>query len=248
LQHEVLRNLAVVEALGGTVEDDALEIRLSDQDRQAASRRLRGSRPASKLIALGIGAQAASRRWPLERYAQALSLLERHFQVQPVILCSQEEQEPAAELAKILHVEPILLAGAPLREVCAVLARCELFLGNDSGPAHLAAAMDCSTIVVSRHPRDGDPNHPNSPHRFAPHGRNCCVLQPDQGLGLCHESCQAPEAHCIKAVAVADVVTAALQFVSPETGSRPAVGHHVGWPVLVAPINNHQFQGTLAAR
>ena len=47
-----------------------------------------------------------------------------------------------------------------------MLERCDLFIGNDSGTAHLAAAMDCKTIVISRHPRDGDPNHSNSPVRF----------------------------------------------------------------------------------
>ena len=63
-----------------------------------------------------------------------------------------------------------------LREVCAVLECCDIFIGNDSGCAHLAAAVGCSTIVVSRHPSDGDPNHYNSPVRFAPYANNARVF------------------------------------------------------------------------
>jgi len=90
-----------------------------------------------------------------------------------------------------------------------VLERCDLFIGNDSGAAHLAAAMDCRTIVISRHPRNGDPNHGNSPLRFAPYGREVRVLQPPAGLDACTDCCRVPEPHCITAVSVDDVFAAA---------------------------------------
>ena len=97
-----------------------------------------------------------------------------------------------------------------LREVCAVLERCDLFIGNDSGCAHLAAAMNCKTIVISRHPRDGDPNHCNSPLRFAPHCAQCdasCNLP--TGLDACMKACRFAEPHCITGVSVDRVVAAA---------------------------------------
>ncbi len=186
VRHEVVRNLAVVEALGGTVQDSSLELRLTERDREFASQLLASVPAGTKVIAVGIGANTAGRRWPLECYAECVSRLAREVQVQPVILCSASERAQASQLAKLLHHEPIILSGAPLRKVCAVLERCDLFIGNDSGPAHLAAAMDCKTIVVSRHPQDGDPNHGNSPLRFAPYAEDVRVLTARDWTGLLH--------------------------------------------------------------
>jgi ADP-heptose:LPS heptosyltransferase len=303
VQHEVRRNLAVVEALGGAVHDSRLEVRLTEHDRESAARLLANVAVSTRIIALGIGASSTGRRWPLVCYAEAVSRLARQVRVQPVILCSAGEREQALRLAALLNAyensiceivmdekslnllqpqahrggigfspgrkslcesyvpsawversgnksapqgrislaqhgadggmlgkvgnqsEPrrgdtglidnrwdckaIILAGAPLREACAVLERCDLFIGNDSGTAHLAATMECKTIVISRHPRDGDPNHSNSPLRFGPYCRQARVLQPATGLDACTAGCRVTGPHCITAVSVDDVVSAA---------------------------------------
>ena len=220
VRHEVARNLAVLEALGATVQDSSLELLLTERDRAFASCLLASIPSSSSLIALGIGANSAGRRWPLGRYAECVSRLSRLVRVQPVIVCSAGERQQALHLAKLLSCEPIILSGVPLRQVCAVLQRCDLFIGNDSGAAHLAAAMDCKTIVTSRHPRNGDPNHGNSPLRFAPYGREVRVLQPPTGLDACTACCQVPEPHCITAVSVDDVLAAAARML----GSEPSCG------------------------
>ena len=209
VQHEVMRNLAIVNRLGGTVHDSRLEVRLTERDRELASRLLEGVPASTKVIALGIGANSSGRRWPISRYADAVSQLAAQTRVQPVIVCSALECEPALKLAQLLTDEAIILAGTPLRVACAVLERCDLFIGNDSGTAHLAAAMNCKTIVISRHPRDGDPNHSNSPLRFAPYCQEARVLQPATGLEACTDSCRVTAPHCIEGILVEDVVSAA---------------------------------------
>lgn len=219
VRHEVLRNLAIVEALGGTVSDDSLEIRLTERDRRKASILLAQAAPSSKLVAIGIGAHSPGRRWPLERYSEALLQLAREYPIQSVVVCSAAESGEAMKLATLLPRRTIIVSGASLREVCAVLERCDLFLGNDSGCAHLAAAVNCKTIVISRHPRNGDPNHFNSPVRFAPHGSDVRVLQPATGLDGCKAACRSLEPHCIKAVAVASVVAIARKMLRESRSS-----------------------------
>jgi ADP-heptose:LPS heptosyltransferase len=216
VRHEVVRNLAVVEAFGATVRDGRLEVPLTGRDRDFASRLLTNVPASSKMIALGIGANSAGRRWPLQRYAECVSRVARKVRVQPVIVCSASERAQARQLAELLTCEPIILSGAPLRGVCAVLERCDIFIGNDSGTAHLAAAMNCKTIVISRHPRDGDPNHGNSPLRFAPHCTEALVLQPATGLDACRASCRVRGPHCITAVSVDEVVAAARKMLGRE--------------------------------
>lgn len=211
-RHEVLRNLAMVEALGGKPSDNTLEIRLTEPDRRRASQWVAPVASSAKLIAIGIGAHSPGRRWPLARYARTVSQLARKHTIQAVVVCSAAERAQAAQLAESLPGKAIIVSGARLREVCALLERCDLFIGNDSGCAHLAAAMACRAIVISRHPRHGDPNHFNSPVRFAPHGKCIRVLQPAVGLDGCESACVRSEPHCICSVTVDDVVTAAGQL------------------------------------
>ncbi len=224
VQHEVDRNLAIVTALGGKVENRRVEMRLTDNDRKFASELLTHHDPRRLLVAIGIGGRAASRKWPLQRYAECIARLNQWHDVQPVIVCSHDEDAEASELSVMLPAPPYILSGVPLRAVCAALERCDLFLGNDTGTAHLAAAMDCPTLVVSKHPVGGDPNHANSPERFAPRCARHRVVRPVAGQRECVASCGSPQAHCILRVTVDRVVAAAAELLPQfERAPRPRV-------------------------
>jgi heptosyltransferase-2 len=228
LQHEVDRSLAIVEALGGKSKSPRLEIRLTDNDHKFAAELFTHHDPRRMLIAVGIGGRAASRRWPLERYAETIAQLNQHRPVQPVILCSDDEDTWASQLCVMLKVPPYVLSGMPLRAACAVLEKCDLFVGNDTGTAHLAAAMECPTIVISRHPTNGDRNHANSPARFGPRCAHSRVLQPLAVVGGCVMSCRSREAHCILKVTVDRVVAAALELLPGERPAAPVRERELG--------------------
>lgn len=242
VRHEVVRNLMVLEALGGTVQDSRLEVWLTERDREAAMRLLATVPLTTKLIALGIGAKSAGRRWPLQRYAECFNLLAQQVAARPVVVCSAREREAAMGLANLLHCPPIILSGAPLREACAVLEHCDLFLGNDSGTAHLAAAVDCKTVVISRHPQGGNPGHDNSPLRFGPYCKTARVLQPATGLEGCTESCQVLKPHCILAVSVDQAVAAAramLLGAPPDVQTKRGKRHVFSNSEIASFLNCH---------
>ena len=209
VRHERLRNLAVAEALGATAQDARVKLHVTERDRRHASQLLAKAPLSAKLVAIGIGAASPGRRWPLERYAEAVRLLEREHRICPVVVCSGAEFGEAVTLANLLPQWPIIVSGARLRDVAAVLERCELFIGNDSGAAHMAAAMGCKVVVISRHPRNGGANHFNSPVRFAPRGRQVRVLQPERGLDECRDACHSPKPHCIRQISAEEVAEAA---------------------------------------
>jgi heptosyltransferase-2 len=209
-RHEVERNIAIVEALAGEVDETATEITLTAEDREYANRVLHTAPSDSVLLVLGIGAQSPGRRWPLERYSAGIDELSEQYPVHTIITCAPSEHQQASRLADALPTASIICDSAAIRETCALLARCDLFIGNDTGAAHLAAAMKCPTIVISRHPRHGDPDHPNSPARFTPWGVPTRVLQPERGLDNCNARCrEISRPHCIMQVFVPNVVAAA---------------------------------------
>jgi heptosyltransferase-2 len=230
LQHEVLRNLDIVKAMGGKIADSRLEINLTQRDRDFASQLLATVPTSTTVLAIGIGGRSPGRRWPLQNYAETLKRLAEERRVQPVIICSREESEEARKLGKLLPREPILVSGIPLRKVCGVVERCALFIGNDNGSAHLAGAMNCRVIVISRHPKNGDLNHANSPLRFAPYCDHVRVLQPAAGLDDCSAACLSLIPHCIRAVGVDQVVAAAREMLRSEPRSFAGVHPTMGPP------------------
>src|SRR5262249_16097545 len=155
---EVHRSLAVARSIGAPSSDDRLQVQIVDRDRKRAAKFLTGVPASARLIAIGIGAHSPGRRWPLSRYAETVNPLGATNNIQPVIVCSSAELGDSLKLDELLDRPAVIMSGVRLREVCALLERCELFIGNDSGCAHLAAAMNCKVLVISRHPRDGDPD------------------------------------------------------------------------------------------
>jgi ADP-heptose:LPS heptosyltransferase len=77
-----------------------------------------------------------------------------------------------------------LVGKTTLRQAAAVLEHCTLFIGNDSGLKHLAAAAGIPVVEISGFRKGGDPNHPNSPSRFHAWGVPHRVAQPLPGPGM----------------------------------------------------------------
>jgi ADP-heptose:LPS heptosyltransferase len=70
--------------------------------------------------------------------------------------CAGEHRQPACELPEARFLN---LSGCPFEEMLALCAQPSLFVGNDSGPMHLAAALGNPVVALFG---------PTSPHRFAP--------------------------------------------------------------------------------
>ncbi len=111
-----------------------------------------------------------------------------------------------------------------LRQSAALLRRCAALIGMDSGPAHIAAAVDTPVAVVSCHPASGDPGHENAPQRFGPWGDpvRILVLQPPQPIAPCTRACTADEPHCIQAHAPAQLVHRLGAFIQAQLARGPA--------------------------
>ena len=225
VKHEVQRNLDLLRALGGDVANDELELWLTDEDREFARRaiaRVTGAGDAP-LIALGVGASATKRRWPIERYAELAVWLKEQFGARLVVLGGPGEEALGAVVSRVLGNGCLDLVGrTTLGQAAAVLERASLFVGNDTGTMHLAAAVHTPVVAISCHPRSGLAEHPNSPVRFGPWGVPSRVLQPADALAPCVATCESEDAHCIALVDVESVGQAVLELSSETRAAREA--------------------------
>jgi len=91
----------------------------------------------------------------------------------------------------------------------ALLKRCRLYIGHDTGAMHIAAAVGVPVVEISCHPKTGSPYSWNAPERFGPWGVPCRVLRPERPLPPCREECDAREPHCITQITAEEVLEAA---------------------------------------
>jgi ADP-heptose:LPS heptosyltransferase len=144
--HETLRFLQVAALVGGVA--DGLEPRLTvtDRDRDELSRAL-GDLPRG-LVAVHPGARDPRRRWPVERFAEVADQIER-----PIAVTGTEVERDLVE-GVIAAMRPssrpvIPVVGAlGIGGLAALYERCDLVIGNDTGPRHLAAAVGTPTVAV----------------------------------------------------------------------------------------------------
>ncbi len=101
------------------------------------------------VVAIHPGSGSERKNWPVEKYASICRWLIDELAVQLLVVKGEADERVVESLLTALAPRRVrLAAGLTLVELAAVLERCSLFLGNDSGITHLAAAVDTRTIAL----------------------------------------------------------------------------------------------------
>ena len=126
------------------------------------------------LIALNAGAtNSQAKCWPVERFAALADLLAAQCGAQIVLLGAPSEHENAAQvLARMQTRGALNLAGeTDLGQLIGLLARCALLVSNDTGPAHIAAALGRPTLTLFG---------PTNEFETAPTGERAALVRADE--------------------------------------------------------------------
>ncbi|MGB8954479.1 MAG: glycosyltransferase family 9 protein, partial [Tumebacillaceae bacterium] len=114
------------------------------------------------------GSTAISRRWPAAAFVWLGQELIEQQDANVLLVGSPDERSALIKMAERIDEETMVAAGrTSLHELAALLSLCKVFVGNDSGPMHLAAAMGVRTIGLFG---------PNTPVKWGPLGAGNHVL------------------------------------------------------------------------
>lgn len=219
--HEVEKNLEVIKYLGGQVNENKMELWFTKEDEDIARVILdKGSNSPdlNKVVAFCPGASRAKNIWPLSKFVELGFMLNQYHNIRIVVIGGPGEEDYGECLVRNLGDKVFNLIGKlTLRQTAAVLKKCSLYVGNDTGPMHLAAAVGTPVVAISQHPRDGLPQHQNSPERFGPWDVPSVVVQPKKAVPPCVDSCSAMESHCICTVEVDQVKEAVFQLLGEKS-------------------------------
>lgn len=171
-------------------------------------------------IVIAPGAMVPRKLWPTENFAQVMKELLRRDSYNFVVIGTEEEAPICRELVERFPDRAISLAGkTSLHQLIAIMANTTLFIGNDSGPAHIAGALGVPTVVVNFFPSLCKLEHDSSPARFRPCGPQVAIVQPAGPLPPCNPCCSMQEPHCIQQVNVDQVLAAAEALLHPATSA-----------------------------
>lgn len=217
-KHEVEQNLSIIHFLGGEIKEDSLELWLGEKDEIFAEEfiKIHNIGHEDFLIALGPGAGSPKRQWPPQLFVELGEWLIKRYKAKLLVIGGCKENAIGQMLRNKLGRNVLNMAGmTTLRQAAALLKRCRLFIGNDSGPMHLAAAVGTPVIELSCHPMSSSKNNSvNSPYRFGPWRVRSIILQPERALPPCVEECIVNQPHCILGITIEQVKQAVLKILS----------------------------------
>jgi len=146
-QHETLRNMNLIEFLGIPAEVPRPEFPLGPADHVAAQALLNNfPRP---WIGIHTSARDITRRWPPQRFVTAARKIQSQYGG-TIVLIGEESDREAIQVEPDRLGPPFLdLSGRTTLPVSgAVINRLDIFLTNDTGPAHIAYALKTPTVTI----------------------------------------------------------------------------------------------------
>ncbi len=199
--HETTRNLDVLKQAGIPTPVQTTTFSVTAEDKKWASDFLATHQIDRKhpLIAIHPGSPIELKRWLPERFAELADWLIAQKGAQILFVGVKDEIEIITEIQAHMQGESISIAGeTTLTQLASILHTCNVFIGNDSGPMHLAAAVGIHTIGLYG---------PGDPTRFGPVGAKCQTIRQKLDCPPCPgTTCRFGEEGCMSKIQVADVI------------------------------------------
>ena len=212
MRHEVERQLALVRSVGFHADDEHLLFRYRVNDVLNMRRKFEqaGGDLRRPYVVVHPGASAASRRWPAARFGTAADAIAATTDCQVVFTGGRGEDALVAEAQAGMHQPGFSLAGQlTLGELAALIAGAQVTLCNNSGPAHIAAAVGAPVVVLYALT---NPQH-------TPWKGKSRVLNHDVPCRNCLKSaCPDAQHPCLNLVQSDEVSDAALEMISALPG------------------------------
>lgn len=181
-QHLIDHHLSSLKSLGITLSSATPTIYLPNEEKEWAEGffRQRGL-DRHEIIALHPGSGSRKKAWPPERFAALGRALIREGASRRLLIIQGPADEWAVEgvVAGLGGVPHLVVRDMPIIKLAALVSRAGLFIGNDSGCSHLAAALGVPTLALFG---------PTDPQCWAPRGERASWLQGKIGCAPCTQA------------------------------------------------------------
>jgi len=211
--HQIHEYLHLVSALGANPAPLAPRLMVTPEELKAVREKFGLEKVSGPIFGLNPGAEyGPAKRWPVEKFIAAASEIRKRTNCVWLIFGGKSDRELASKIASAIHDSRFAihdLAGkTSLRELMALMKICRVLLTNDTGPMHVAAALDTPVVVPfgSTSQELTGPGLPdNARHR---------LLKSDAPCAPCFRRECPIDLRCLNGISVERVAAAVLEITS----------------------------------
>ncbi|MFH1678528.1 MAG: glycosyltransferase family 9 protein [Candidatus Omnitrophota bacterium] len=210
-KHVVEYHLELLKLLGKEPRYHKLELYLKQDEKDWAEKALKNNGVSKDNLIIGIipgggaswGRQSYLKHWPAKGFAQVADKLAEACRAKIIVFSGASDREIGADVIQKMN-QPVIdmAARTDLRQLAALISRCNLIITNDGGPLHLAVALGIKSISLFG-PVDERVYGPYSP------GPDFIVLKKDFDCHPCYRKFRVPECgyqlRCLTAISVEEV-------------------------------------------
>ena len=215
--HRIEYDLTTVRQLGLAPATSRPALYVSPDDDRAAKRAMeeliRDDDGTSKVIVIQPGARYPLKVWPQERFAELADRLSKALPCRILLGGDAKERVIAEAVRERTQCRPTVVAGRfSLLEFGALAKQCDLFIGNDGGAMHVAAAVGTPVVALFG---------PTYPQRWAPRGAPSEILYKGLDCRACyHPVCvRRQEENCMRLISVDEVFHACMRLLQNASGT-----------------------------
>ncbi len=205
--HMVDYNLAALAPLGISSEQVRPSLRTGPDDELAADRLVyEGGLTGVPWVMIHPGARYWFKAWPAERFAALIDRLGQE-EIAVGLVGDRRDHEVVEHIRGLTKRRPVSFVGrTSLLELAALMRRCALFIGNDAGPMHMAAAVGTPVVALFG---------PSDPAVWGPYSSWATAIYKGLDCRACfHPTCRRGIENCMQQVAVDEVLKAVKKYLS----------------------------------
>ena len=180
-RHAVTRYLEVLQKHGIDTTDAYPHLQLTEDEQATVHRFLTEAGITSERLLIGIhpGGNWVYKLWDVEKYASVANALCKEQNAAILLFAGPNERALQTQVSEIMDISPLLVKTENLRHLAALISVCDAYIGNDTGPMHIASAVDTPVVALF-----GSTNH----IRSGPYGDKHTIVQSGINLGCnpCH--------------------------------------------------------------
>ena len=167
-EHQVYYYLNLLENLGFTIQEPSLHLKIRKEELEWVNELLRQLKISPKSLIIGMNPGSfygSAKRWPIENFAKLGIKFANELNAKVFIFGSKKEKFLRNKLSDLTGNNRNIynfIGKTTLRELIALISKCQLFISNDSGPMHIANALRIPIIAIfgPTNPEQTRPFHP----------------------------------------------------------------------------------------
>lgn len=208
IRHEVERQLDLVKEIGCVSRDERFSLSVPGSAIRSVRQLLRrlNNESVQPTVMIHPGATALSRRYPPEHFAVVADLIVKELETNVVFTGAVSELDLVELVRSLMTMPSHSLAGRlDMKKLCALISSVDLIITNNTGPAHIAAAVGTKMVDIYALT---NPQH-------TPWKAESRVLSHDVPCKYCYKSV-CPEGHhnCLRLIPPLKVIQAASELLS----------------------------------